>query len=78
MSKQISITIPQKMYDETREHYDELGFRSIQEFILDSHRRRLVAEKRHQEILRELKKRGKGLSQKEANAFLERLTEKTA
>ncbi len=78
MSKQISITIPQNIYEETSKQYDELGFRSVQEYILDSHRRRLLAHKRHKDILNELKKNGKRLSQKEAMEYLERLTEKIA
>jgi len=78
MNKQISITIPKEIYEETNKQYGELGFRSMQEYILDSHRRRLVAEKRYQEILRELKEKGEKLSKEEAEVFLEKLTENSA
>ena len=78
MSKQISITMPEQLYKESCKQVKKLGFRSVQEFILDSHRKRVLSQKRYEEILYELKTKGTKLTQKEALNFLGKLSEKTS
>lgn len=72
--KQISLTVPEVLFEASREYYQELGFRNLQEFILDLLRRKVVLENidRYREIEERMKK-GIGVkkfSQKEAVKFL--------
>lgn len=74
MAKQISLTIPDILFETSKDYYEALGFRSLQEFILDLMRRKLILEKiqRYKEIEQKMKNgRGvKRLKQKEAVNYL--------
>ncbi|MBI4214974.1 hypothetical protein HY546_03180 [archaeon] len=43
--KQISLSIPETLFRESYEQAQELGYRSVQEFILDLVRSRVILEK---------------------------------
>ena len=67
---QISLTIPRPLFEASQEYYQELGYRSVQEFILDLIRKKVILEnlERYREIEERMKKgiRVKRFSQKEA------------
>ena len=44
MNKQISLTVPQALFKASKEYSVELGYRSIQEFILDLVRKRVFLD----------------------------------
>ena len=72
-STQISLVLPTDLHQEARSYSGDLGFRSVQEFILDALRRRVVQERRLR-LIEERMRRGKGVrsfSQEEARKFLE-------
>jgi metal-responsive CopG/Arc/MetJ family transcriptional regulator len=75
--KQISLTIPENLLNETKEYSKEFGYRNVQEFILELVRNRVLFEKveRYQKIERDMKKgkNVKRLSQKDAVKYLESL-----
>lgn len=56
--KQISLTIPQTLIEASREYYEQLGYRNLQEFILDLIRKKVVIEniERYKEIEERMKK----------------------
>lgn len=56
--KQISLSIPQNLYEESKKQYEEFGYKNLQEFILDLLRRKVLFEneKRYEEIERRMKK----------------------
>ena len=75
--KQISLTIPENLLNETKEYSKEFGYRNVQEFILELVRNRVLFEKieRYQRIERDMKK-GKNVkkfNQKEAVEYLKSL-----
>lgn len=74
MAKQISLTIPDVLFETSKEYYESLGFRSLQEFIVDLIRRKVVLEniERYKEIEERMKKKigVKKFNQKEAVNYL--------
>ena len=75
--KQISLTIPENLLNETKEYSKEFGYRNVQEFILELVRNRVLFEKieRHQKIESDMKK-GKNVkkfSQKDAVKYLKKV-----
>lgn len=52
MPKQISLTMPEVLFEASNEYLQELGYRSLQEFILDLLRKRVVIDniERYREI----------------------------
>jgi metal-responsive CopG/Arc/MetJ family transcriptional regulator len=77
MNKQMSLTIPETLFRASKEYSDELGYRSLQEFIVDLMRRRVILEnvERYREIEERMKK-GRGVkrfSQKGAVGYLKGL-----
>jgi hypothetical protein len=75
MSTQISLTLPDEIHTTSTKYAKDNGFRSVQEYILDSLRERIVHDRRAR-IIEERMKRGKGVktfSQEEAKAFLRSL-----
>ncbi len=74
MTKQISLTMPDLLFEASEEYYQELGYRSLQEFIIDLLRRKVVLENviRYKEIEERMKK-GIGVkrfNQKESVKYL--------
>ena len=74
MLKQISLTIPDVLFEASQEYYQEYGYRNMQEFILDLIRKKVVMEniEKYKEI-EERMKRGLGVKkfdQKEAVKYL--------
>ncbi len=74
MLKQISLTIPDVLFEASQEYYQEYGYRNLQEFILDLIRKKVVMEniEKYKEI-EERMKRGVGIKkfdQKEAVKYL--------
>ena len=43
--KQISLTLPENLFNLSKEHSNEYGFRSVQEFIIDLVRNKVIVEK---------------------------------
>ncbi len=74
MAKQISLTIPDVLFETSKEYYEALGFRSLQEFILDLVRKKVVLEniERYREIEERMKKnsRVKRFNQRDAVNYL--------
>jgi len=62
MNKQINLTIPESLFNASREYYKELGYINLQEFILDLIRKKVILEniERYKEI-EERMKRGVGV-----------------
>lgn len=58
MNKQISLTIPESLFNASREYYEELGYINLQEFILDLIRKKVILEnvERYKEIENRMKK----------------------
>ena len=48
--KQISLTIPENLFEASKEYYEELGYRNLQEFILDLIRKKVIIEKHPDEL----------------------------
>jgi len=75
--KQISLTIPEKLLNETKNYSKEYGYRNVQELILELVRNRVLYEKmeRYQQIEKDMKigKKMKKFSQKEAIDYLKSL-----
>lgn len=75
--KQISLTLPESLFEASKEYSEEYGFRTLQEFILDLLRKKVLLEnaERYREIEERMKK-GVGvkkLSQTEALKYLKGL-----
>lgn len=71
--KQISLTMPQTLFEASKEYTEEFGYRTIQEFILDIVRKKLMIERltRYREIEKKMKQgKVKKLSQKDAEKYL--------
>lgn len=75
--KQISLTIPENLLEASKEYYQELGYRNLQEFILDLIRKRVIIDniKRYKEIEKRMQKNigVKKFNQKDAIKYLEGL-----
>ncbi|MBI4016668.1 MAG: hypothetical protein HY363_03165 [Candidatus Aenigmarchaeota archaeon] len=74
MQKQISLTIPEPLFEASQEYYQELGYRSLQEFILDIVRQKVILEniERYREIEDRIKRSvgAKKFNQKGAVEYL--------
>lgn len=75
--KQISLTMPEALFEASKEYYEGFGYRNLQEFILDLIRRKVVLENimRYKEIEKRMKK-GIGVKrfkQKDAIKYLKEL-----
>lgn len=67
--KQISLTIPENLYNESKEYCKEFGYKNIQELALDLMRHKVMMERieEYKELEREMDKaKVKTYSQKEA------------
>ena len=78
MNKQISLTIPETLFEASRDYSEKRGYRSTQEFIVDLVRRRVLLgeEERLQRIAERVEKRPsvKAFKSKEdAFEYLDRL-----
>ena len=73
--KQISVTMPENLFDASKEYAEEYGYKNVQEFILDSIRRKVLSERiaRYERIEREIDQEAKAMSQKDAIKCLEGL-----
>jgi len=75
--KQISLTIPEKLLQETKNYTKEYGYRNVQELILELIRNRVLNEKieRYRSIEHDMQqgKKVKKFSQKEAVEYLKSL-----
>jgi hypothetical protein len=77
MNKQISLTMPQALFAASKEYSDNLGYRTVQEFVLDLVRNKVVVE--NLERYRAIEARmdaGSGVktfNQKDAVAYLKRM-----
>lgn len=56
--KQISLTLPEPLYEASTEYYPGLGYRSLQEFIVDLIRKKVILNniERYREIEERMKK----------------------
>jgi ATP-dependent Lon protease len=56
--KQISLTMPENLFKASKDYTRELGYRNIQEFILELLRKKVMFEKikRYDDIEKEMKK----------------------
>ena len=70
MNKQISLTIPTPLFEASKEYYQILGYRTLQEFILDLIRKKVVLEniERYREIEKRMKK-GSGVKKFNQNRY---------
>ncbi|MFH1916683.1 MAG: hypothetical protein ABIJ21_05440 [Nanoarchaeota archaeon] len=63
--KQISLTIPEKLYDESRKYCHEFGFKNVQEFILDLMRERTIYKNLERDLqIKERMDQGIGVTKK--------------
>ena len=72
--KQISLTLPENLFNLSKEHSQQYGYRSIQEFIVELVRRKVVVDNldRYNKIKQQMEKDNvKEYSQAEAKAFLD-------
>ena len=72
--KQISLTLPETLFNLSKEHSQEYGYRSVQEFIIDLVRHKVLVDNidRYDKIKRQMEKDNvKRYSQAEAKAFLD-------
>lgn len=58
MTKQISLTLPEPLLAASKEYSEGLGYRSLQEFVLDLIRKKVILENldRYKEIEERMKK----------------------
>ena len=58
MTKQISLTMPEILFEASKEYYQLLGYKNLQEFILDLLRKKVIVEniERYREIEERMKK----------------------
>ena len=76
MLKQISLSVPEKLLKASKEYTEELGYRNIQEFILELLRKKVILERleRYKKIEKEMKKgKEKTFTQKEAIKYIKNL-----
>lgn len=75
--KQISLTIPEKLLNASKEYSKEFGYRNVQEFILELIRKKVFLEraKRYQKIENDMihGKNVKKFSQEDAVEYLKSL-----
>ncbi|MEM0493502.1 MAG: hypothetical protein QXS02_06095 [Candidatus Thermoplasmatota archaeon] len=75
--KQISLTIPEKLLNASKEYSKEFGYRNVQELILELIRNKVIFERieRYQKIEQEMihGKNVKKFSQKDAVKYLKSL-----
>ncbi|MEK6938761.1 MAG: hypothetical protein AABX04_06990 [Nanoarchaeota archaeon] len=75
--KQISLTLPEPLFEASKEYSEEYGFRTVQEFIVDLIRKKVFLEnaERYREIEERMKKGigVKKLNQTEALKYLKGL-----
>jgi len=73
-TEQISLTVPNVLYKESKEYVKEYGYKNVQELVLDLLRQKVVLEKieRYGRIDKELNKQ-KGMNQKDAIKYLKGL-----
>jgi len=72
LTKQISLTMPKKLYDDALQEVRFGGYRGVQEFALVVLRERLAEERRYRRI--ELNMRGKKtMTKEEALAYLRKI-----
>ncbi len=72
--KQISLTLPENLFSLSKDYSEQYGYRSVQEFIVDLVRRKVVISNvaRYNKIKEEMEKdKVKSYSQEEAKAFLD-------
>ncbi len=72
--KQISVTLPEVLWQASQEYSEEYGYRNLQEFIVDILRKKVVMENVERYLgIEERMKSGKGVkryNQKEAANYL--------
>ena len=75
--KQISVTMPEKLFRASKDYTQELGYRNLQEFILELLRNKVILERvaRYKKIEDEMKsgKNVKRFKQTQASKFLKSL-----
>ena len=75
--KQISLTMPEKLFNASKDYTQEFGYRNLQEFILELLRKKVVLERvgRYNQIEEEMKsgKNVKKFSQAGAIKYLKSL-----
>ena len=73
--KQISVTMPKNLFEASKEYAEEYGYKNVQEFMLDSIRRKILSQRieRYERIEKEIDREAKAMSQKEAIKYLEGL-----
>jgi metal-responsive CopG/Arc/MetJ family transcriptional regulator len=73
--KQISVTMPKNLFQASKEYAEEYGYKNVQELILESVRKKVLAERiaRYKKIEEEIDKKAKSMSQKEAIKYLDAL-----
>ncbi len=74
--KQISLTLPEPLFELSTAYTQQFGYRTIQEFIVDLIRKKLLIEKTERyQLIEQRMKEGKGVKkfqQKEAKNYLTR------
>jgi metal-responsive CopG/Arc/MetJ family transcriptional regulator len=70
--KQISLTIPEKLYDESKRYCSLEGYRNVQELILEMLRDEIFKKNlpKYERILKQAQKTGKRMTQEEARKFI--------
>ncbi|MFH1174505.1 MAG: hypothetical protein V1725_05185 [archaeon] len=58
--KQISVNMPDLLFEAAKEHSEKFGYRNVQELILETLRQRVIQEKDYAQIETRMKK-GKGV-----------------
>ena len=75
--KQISLSLPETLFDLSREYSEEYGYRTVQEFIVELLRKRVILENvdRYKEIEERMKKgvSVKKYAQKDAMRYIKGL-----
>ena len=75
--KQISLTMPKNLYDESKKYSEEFGYRNLQEFVVDLIRKKIILENLERYVSIEANmKRGIGVKkfdQKGALKYIEEL-----
>lgn len=74
-SKQISVTMPSKLFESSKNYVKEFGYKSVQELILELMRERIMEKnlERYEKIEKEMKKNAKNYTQAEAIEHLRKL-----
>jgi len=74
-NKPISLAIPEVLYKESKKYSEKYAYKSLQEFILDLLRKKVILKniERYEEIEKKARSNGRRMSQKEAVSFLEKM-----